>query len=197
MLRGFLALAEIEARIDQMGLTRKNVLKLRGKYGRLIWHAMKNRCIAAVLGVAPSPGTYPAGIVPNVWPPGSELFKAAMYVINHFDELTMYLEHPELEYTNNGRERALRIEKCMLSSSKFRKTKRGRVTLDILRTINATCTAANVDVTDYVRFAFIHGSELHDHPEKYTPFAFARSLDQKKASAAMTATANAATVSLS
>lgn len=102
-----------------------------------------------------------------------------MYVINHFPELTLYLKHPELEYTNNGSERAVRIEKCMLSSSKFRKTKRGRVTLDILRTINSTCTAAGVDLTDYLIFVFTHPDELRDHPEKLTPFAFAASRDPK------------------
>ncbi len=180
MLRGFLFLAQIEKLIDARGRTRSNVLKLRGRYGRWIWHAMRNRCIAATTGHVPSPGTYPKGITPDVWPPNTEMNKAAMYIINHFAELTLYLDHPELEYTNNGRERALRVEKCMLSSSKFRKTKRGRVTLDILRTFNSTCTAANVDITDYVCFVFKHVDEIHEHPENFTPYAFARSLDQKQ-----------------
>ena len=177
MLRGFLALAKIEKLIDARGRTRENTLKLRGRYGRWIWHAMRNRCIAATTGKVPSPGTYPKGITPDVWPRNTELNKAAMYVINHFKELTLYLDHPEVEYTNNGRERALRIEKCMLSSSKFRKTKRGRVTLDILRTINSTCTAANVDLTDYLRFVFKHVDELYEYPENFTPYAFAQSLE--------------------
>ena len=174
MLRGFLLLAQIEKMIDSRGRTRENVLKLRGRYGRWIWGAMRNRCIAATTGIIPSPGTYPRGITPDVWPPNTEMNKAANYIINHFTELTLYLDHPALEYTNNGRESALRIEKCMLSSSKFRKTKRGRVTLDILRTINATCTAANVDLTDYLKFVFKHITEVHDHPEHFTPYAFAR-----------------------
>lgn len=180
MLRGFLMLTEIENLIDARGRTRENVLKLRGRYGRWIWGAMRNRCIAATTGHVPSPGTYPRGITPNIWPPNTELNKAGMYVINHFEELTLYLAHPELEYTNNGRERALRIEKCMLSSSKFRKTKRGRVTLDILRTINATCTAANVDLTDYLPFVFKNADQIHEHPENFTPYAFARSREQEQ-----------------
>jgi hypothetical protein len=183
MLRGFLLLTELEHRIDELGRTRATVLKLRGKYGRMIWQALKNRCIAAVTGEGPGPATYPKGITPNVWPPKTELYDAAQYVIRHFEELTLYLEHPELEYTNNARERALRIEKSMLSSSKFRKTKRGRVVLDILRTINATCTAANVDVTDYLPFVFKHLNELHDRPEDFTPYAFARSLERKRTQA--------------
>jgi hypothetical protein len=178
MLRGFLMLSELETKIDSLGRTRENVLKIRGRYGRLVWLALKNRCHAAATGQVPGFATYPRGIIPNVWPKGSELHRAAMYVVNHFEELTRYLKHPELEYTNNGSERAVRIEKCMLTSSKFRKTKRGRVTLDILRTINATCTAAGVDLTDYLIFAFTHVDELREHPEQFTPLAFAKSRDQ-------------------
>lgn len=188
MLKGFLTLSQIESKIDALGRTRENVLKLRGRYGRLVWQALRNRCIAATTGHIPGPATYPRGITPNIWPPNTELNRAAMYVINHLEELTLYLKHPELEYTNNARERALRIEKCMLSSSKFRKTKRGRVTLDILRTINATCTAAGVDLTDYLRFFFMNADKFHDRPENLTPFAFARSLDRKATDASTTAT---------
>ena len=184
MLRGFLMLSEIETKIDSLGRTRENVLKIRGRYGLLVWQALKNRCQLAVTGWMRGPATYPRGITPNIWPKGSELHRAAMYVVNHFEQLTLYLNHPELEYTNNGSERAVRIEKCMLASSKFRKTKRGRVTLDILRTINATCTAAGVDLTDYLIFVFTHADELHDHPENLTPFAFATLQDQKVAETA-------------
>ena len=182
MLRGFLMLTQIEKRIDAIGRTRTNVLELRTRYARWIWLAMKNRCVAAVTGDVPSAGTYPKGITPNIWPPDTDLHKACMYVINHFEELTLYLDNPALEYTNNGRERALRIEKCMLSGSKFRKTRNGRAVLDILRTINATCTAAQLDITDYLRYAFKHLDELHDHPEKFTPYAVARHLEKVKAS---------------
>ncbi len=57
---------------------------------------------------------------------------------------------PELENTNDGRERALRIEKCILNGFKFRKTKRGRAVLEILRTISAICTSAKLDLTVYL-----------------------------------------------
>lgn len=180
MLRGFLKLSKIEHRIDAMGRTRENTLRLRGRYGRKIWQALYNRCVAATTGQIPGPATYPQGVTPNIWPPGSELHGAAQYVVKHFAELTLYLEHPELEYTNNAIERALRIEKLMILASKFRKTKRGRVVLDILRTINATCTAANVDLTGYLCFVFKRQAETHDHPERLTPFAYAKFLDQEK-----------------
>ena len=174
-------LTQIEKMIDAQGRTRKTVLKMRTRYARWVWHAMHHRCVAATTGQAPSPGAYPKGISPDIWPPGTELNRAAMYVINHFPELTLYLDHPELEYTNNGSERALRIEKCMLSSSKFRKTKNGRATLDILRTINATSTAAGIDLKDYLCYVFKHLDRLHDNPQDFTPYAVARHLEQIKA----------------
>ena len=188
MLRGFLKLSRLEHRLDAMGRTRENVLKLRGRYGRMIWRALYNRCVAATTGELPGPATFPRGISPDVWPPGHELHVAAQYIINHFAELTLYLDHPELAYTNNAIERALRIEKLMILASKFRKTKRGRVVLDIHRTINATCTAANVDVTGYLCFVFKHQDEIHEHPEKFTPFAYAKHLDQQKLSVVQPAT---------
>ena len=183
MLRGFLMLSRIEKIIDARGRTTERVLKVRGRYGRWVWHAMKNRCIAATTGIVPSPGCYPSGITPNVWPPGSELYRAANYVINHFESLTLYLDNAGLEYTNNGSERGVRIEKAMLDSSKFRKTRDGRAVLDVLRTINSTCTAAEIDPEDYFRYVNKHEDEIHDHPERFTPYAVALVLKSKKGNA--------------
>ncbi len=182
ILRGFVLLSRIEKIIDAHGRTRKNVLKYRQRYARLIWLAIKNRCIASVTGISPSTGTLSQGVTPNQWPPNTDLYKAANYVINNFKELTLYLDRPEIEYTNNGRERALRIEKCMLNGSKFRKTKGGRAVLDILRTINATCTAAKLDLNLYFAYIASHKNLLKDNPELLTPYAVALALEKSAAS---------------
>lgn len=176
MLRGFAFLSRLEKIIDAHGRTRKNVLKYRGRYGRKIWLALKNRCSAAINGKAPSTATLRAGFPLTQWPPSTDLYKAANYVINNFKELTVYLDKPELEFTNNSQERALRIEKCMLNASKFSKTKGGRAALDILRTINATCTAAELDFTDYLRYVSIHKHLLQENPKCLTPYAVALAL---------------------
>jgi hypothetical protein len=96
------------------------------------------------------------------------LYEAAAYIVNHFEELTLYLRNPRLEMSNNARERALRIEKCMLSSSQFRKTRNGRATLDILRTMNATCTAAELELADYLKYIYKHRHEVAENPEAFT-----------------------------
>lgn len=181
MLRGFLALSRLESRIDAKGRTTKNVLYYRGRFGKMIWTALLNTCRAATEGSFP--GKYRPGegaVDLNVWPPGTDLHRAAKYVINHFDELTRYLANPYLKYTNNGSERALRIEKCFLSSSKFTKTRDGRGVMDILRTINATCTAANLDLAVYFRIVYKNRKCLHENPELFTPYAVACKLKQEK-----------------
>ena len=180
MLRGFLALSRIEKRIDLKGRTKKRVLFMRGRYGRMIWQTLYNRCVHATTGSSPGPYTLVKTTFNEVWPPGSELYRACKYVINHFEELTHYLRNPSLAYTNNGSERALRIEKCMLSGSKFRKTRDGRVVLDILRTISATCVAAGVGLKDYICWVGKHGRDLQNYPEKFTPYAYALHIEENK-----------------
>lgn len=178
MLRGFALLAGVEARINRMGRTHDRTLKLRGKYSRLIWLALRNRCLAAVTGNRPTPSTKPYSSPPLItWPKKSKLRNAAEYVIGNFTELTLYLTDPRLEYTNNRRERGLRPEVCTLVASKFRKTRHGRAVLDILRTINATCTAAKLDLSVYLRYVWRNLDDVPTHPELYTPHAVTLALD--------------------
>lgn len=180
MLRGFLMLTQIEKRIDSRGRTQARVLSLRGRYSKWVWQALRHRAIAATTGKILGRATYRKDCGPDIWPPGHELHRACMYVINHFDELTLYLSNAHLHYTNNGIERALRIEKCMLSGSKFRKTRGGRAVLDVLRSLNATCTAAKIDLTDYIRYVFKHLPELHENPKNFTPYAVALHFESQK-----------------
>ena len=173
MLKAFWTLSYLEKLINSKGRTEATVLRYRQRYAKKVWEIIRRRCIAATTGQSPGQWTYRKGTQARMWPPETELYKAARYIIKHFNELTLYCDNPRLEYTNNGVERALRIEKCMLSSSKFRKTRGGRAALDILRTINATCTAANVEIADYLRFVCKNQSQIQAHPERYTPYAFA------------------------
>ena len=176
MLRGFWLLSYIEKLIDSHGRSEQDILRYRKRYASKVWQALRNRCIAVTTGQSPGQFTYRKGNSPQVWPPATELNRAANYVINHFEKLTLYISHAHLQYTNNGVERALRIEKCMLSSSKFRKTRNGRAVLDILRTINATCTAAKIEIADYLRYVFKHRSQMIESPQAFTPYAVALKL---------------------
>ncbi len=180
MLRGFLLLSHIEKYIDSKGRTEEVVLRWRNRYARKAWQAMYNRCVAATTGQVPGRFTYRKGDAPDVWPMGTELYKACRYVIKNFAELTTYLDHPQLQYTNNTSERALRIEKCMLSSSKFRKSRNGRAVLDVLRTINATCTAAKIEIEKYLMHISNNMDKVLKNPKDYTPYAVALKIQNKE-----------------
>ena len=69
----------------------------------------------------------------------------------------------------------MRWDKIMLNSSKFRKSERGRAAVNILRTLVHTSSAAEVNPADYLTWLFRHFRELEDHPESFTPYAFAKS----------------------
>lgn len=184
LLSCFFLLARIEVRIDALGRTRETTLRLRQRHARRVWDLIKSRCVAATQGGMTSAG-------PAIrWPPKTHLYDACMYIINHFDELTRYLSDPRLEWTNNARERGLRAEVYMLVSSKFRKTRRGRAALDVLRTINATCTAAGVPLADYLREVLPAGrKKIAENPAHYTPYAVAQRLSAARtAQAAASAT---------
>ena len=184
MLKAFLTLSYIEKLIDSHGRTEATVLRYRERYAKKVWEIIRRRCLAATTGQSTGQFTYRKGTAPNLWPPETELYKAARYVLRNFEELTVYITNPRLNYTNNGVERALRIEKCMLSGSKFRKTRNGRAVLDILRTINATCTAAKVEIADYMRFVYKNRGQVQDNPERFTPYAFALHLQSQAKSPA-------------
>jgi Transposase IS66 family len=175
MLNCFLSLSLLEDKIDQLGRTTENTLRLRQKYGRWLWQAIRNRAIAAMTGIPATPSCLPRihGLKPFKWAPDSHLYKACAYIVNNYDSLTAYLDDARLESTNNRRERGLRSEKAMLVTSKFRKTRNGRAVLDVLRTINASCTMAKVDLKDYLIEVYRASDDIHLNPHRYTPYAVA------------------------
>lgn len=173
MLSAFLILENIEDRIDEVGRIPATVLKYRNKFSQKIWAAIYRRAKAVVDG---DTKTYDN----NYWPKSSELYIACNYIVNHYAELTLYLEDFRLPSNNNLCERVLRWDKIMLDSSKFRVTENGRLNIDILRTITHSCSAAKVELKDYLFFVFKNRNDLKDHPELYTPYAFACSKQEQK-----------------
>ena len=168
MLSAFLVLEQLEDRIDELGRTRERILRYRQRYGRKVWAAMRKRCEAVVRGEK----TYG-----HYWPKSSELFIACQYIIKHYGELTRYLDDTRLPSNNNLSERVLRWDKIMQDSSKFRVTEAGRLHIDILRTIAHTCSAAKIELKDYLLFVFKNRAAIAVDPRHYTPYAYALKLD--------------------
>jgi KaiC/GvpD/RAD55 family RecA-like ATPase len=179
LLRAFLHRATIEQVIDITGRTRANIMKHR-RYSRWIWQAIKNRCLATMTGERTTRTTDSRHEIQQ-WPPSHRLYVAAQYIVDNFEALTYYLNEPRLPWTTNKEERGLRFEKCLLSAAKFKGNRNGRVILDILRTFNATCTAAKVEITDYLKWIYPHQADLENNPHLYTPYQYAKHLDSLKA----------------
>lgn len=158
MLHQFLGLAIHEQQLDVFGRNPKNVLAVRGTESRELWNGILEY----------------ANIMTERWSKATNLGAAARYVINHFEQLTAYLDDPRLEPSNTPRERMLRTEKLIEGSSMFRKTLEGRFVLDVVRTILQTAVAAQAPPHEYLVSALrTSEDEIAKHPERFTPRAWA------------------------
>lgn len=173
MLSAFLVLEQIEDQIDDLGRTRARIERYRNRYSRKVWKAILKRCESVVRGEK---------IYGQYWPKTSEIFLACQYVQEHFPELTAYLDDPRLPTNNNLSERVLRWDKIMEDASKFRMTEAGRLHVDILRTIVHSCSAAGVEIKDYLLFVFKSRQEIEADPTQFTPYAYALKLAAAKIS---------------
>jgi transposase len=158
MLHLFTGLAIHEDQLDEFGRNPQNVLAVRGAESRELWND--------ILQLAKK--------MANWWSKATNLGAAARYIINHFEELTAYLDDPRLEPSNTLRERMLRTEKLIEGSSMFRKTLEGRFVLDVVRTILQTAVVAGAPPHEYL-VAVLRTSEdeVAQHPDRFTPRAWA------------------------
>ena len=100
------------------------------------------------------------------WPKTSELFIACNYVVEHFPELTAYLDDPSLP-SNNLSEKVLRSDRIMED---------GRLHVEILMTIAHTGSAAEVEIKDYRLSVFKNRREIEADPKQFTPYVYALKL---------------------
>jgi len=158
MLHLFTGLAIHEDCLDVHGRNRENVLAVRQADSRRIWDNIREL----------------ATTMADKWSKATKLGTGARYILKHFDKLTAYLDDPRLEPTNNMRERMLRTEKLIESSSMFRRSLEGRFALDIVRTILQTAVAAGAPVNEYLTSVLREApDEIATHPERFTPRAWA------------------------
>jgi hypothetical protein len=144
--------------LDLYGRNKENVSAVRGHNDRALWEEIK--------GLAEQ--------MTQKWSKETKLGHGARYIINHYDELTAYLEEPRLGPNNNFSERMLRMEKLIEKSSMFRTSLDGRFVLDILRTILQTAVAAKVPLQEYLLSVLkTRPGEIKKAPEKFTPRAWA------------------------
>jgi hypothetical protein len=155
-----------ESRLKKQGKNRTNTLSVRRSWSAHILEMLQFGMQLAIQD-------------PN-WSDQTPLGKAARHFIKHFKKLTVYLNHPELEATNNGSERLLRPEKLSQGSSYFRDSLEGRARFDILRSLHQTCVSAGIPLSSYLLHLLLTpGLVIQQNPENFTPRAVKKLLAEK------------------
>ena len=154
----FDAIAMYERELTEAGRRTSNVLAVREKITGPLWEVILSQSQALA----------------DRWPRGHPIGKAARFVTNQFEKLTIHCEHPHMPDNNTLSERMLRSEKVMHRSSLFRWSLQGRGAWNIVRGIHQTCSLAGIDFRTYLReFLVADPSKVEAHPERFTPHAFA------------------------
>lgn len=104
--------------------------------------------------------------------PNSGLGKAINYMINHWPELTRFLEVPAAPLDNNICERSLK--RCILhrKNSLFYKTEHGACIGDMFMTLIHTCNLMKVNPFDYLTMLLTNAAELKDNPSRWMPWNY-------------------------
>ena len=155
----FDAIAMYERQLSEVGRRRENVLAVRAQIIGPLWEVilLQSKALA------------------ERWPKGTPVGKAARFVINHFDKLTVHTKHAHMPDNNTLSERLLRPEKLMQGASLFRWSIEGRAAWNIVRGIYQTCSLAGVDFRAYLRHVLVAQPDAVDaNPAAFTPLAFSR-----------------------
>jgi transposase len=110
--------------------------------------------------------------------PESLLRKAIQYCLNHWRELTKFLDHPEIPLTNNEAERAIRI--AVLGRKNFYGSRsiNGADLAATMYSVIESCKKVELDVRDYLQITIRLAAE--GSPTE-TPFEMAKRIRQAPA----------------
>jgi hypothetical protein len=160
MLSGFAIISNVESMIDgETGRNSLNTILSRQNLAKPYWESILNTAKANL----------------DVWSSLTPLGKGIRYIINNYENNTLYLSNPKLAPTNNDCENLLRWEALADATSFGCDTLEGRMRCDITRSALATCAFARVDARKYILFIVLASPDLiEEHPEHYTAQAFMR-----------------------
>ena len=116
--------------------------------------------------------------------PNSGLGKAISYLLNHWPELTLFLEQPGAPLDNNIVERALKKAILNRKNALFYKTMNGAGVGDIFMSLIHTCELDGANPFHYLTELLRHAEELKQHPSEWMPWNYRETLARLVASAA-------------
>ena len=104
--------------------------------------------------------------------PNSSLGDAITYLLEHWEELTLFLKVAGAPLDNNICERALKKAIIHRKNSLFYKTEHGARVGDLFMSLIHTCNLAKVNPFDYLTALQEHSSDLAKHPDKWMPWNY-------------------------
>lgn len=108
--------------------------------------------------------------------PNSGLGEAISYMINHWNELTLFLRKAGAPLENNAVERALKVVILHRKNSYFFKTQNGARVGDIFMTIIHTCRLNKVNVFDYLNTLQQYSDTVVRDPPSWLPWNYTRAV---------------------
>lgn len=108
--------------------------------------------------------------------PNSGLGEAISYMINHWNELTLFLRKAGAPLSNNAVERALKVPILHRKNSYFFKTENGARVGDIFMTIIHTCRLNKVNVFDYLNTLQKYSAEVARDPPSWLPWNYTKAV---------------------
>ncbi len=104
--------------------------------------------------------------------PNSSLGKAFQYLLNHWEELTRFLETPGAPLDNNTVERTLKLIIRQRKNSLFYANAHGAYVASLLTSLIATCVQAGVNALEYLVALQEHRSEVSRNPADWLPWNY-------------------------
>lgn len=108
--------------------------------------------------------------------PNSSLGKAIAYLLDHWETLTRFLQHPGAPLENNVAERALKLMMRQRKNSVFYATEHSASIASILTSVIATCVQAGVNAVDYLVALQDHRQEVFANPRAWLPWNYEAAL---------------------
>ncbi len=108
--------------------------------------------------------------------PNSGLGEAIQYMLDHWDELTLFLRQPGAPLDNNLCERALKKAILHRKNAYFFKTENGARVADLFMTLIHTSELEGINVFDYLVALQRHPDEVAEHPADWMPWNYAETM---------------------
>jgi len=110
--------------------------------------------------------------------PNSGLGEAIVYMLKHWQRLTLFLTKAGAPLDNNLCERALKMAILHRKNSLFYKTDTGAGVGDLYMSLIHTCQLNAADPFDYLTQLQRHTKEVRAHPEQWMPWNYRRIIDR-------------------